>query len=514
MQLEQQLRDALQRDAAELEPVGPGPDHARRRAFRRKRRVQSGVLVLSAAALAGGTIAVVKVRPVGDGARVQSQPTAAAADLAWRSVTGTVLVDSGHFTTAGGVTYELSTAPGTNVSEGSTPVAQALYATRDGATFTATPLGATPWIGDLSESKGVLYAVSTAPGSQSGATDYKLSTSSNGGAQWASSQVPVDFTKPASNIPLTIATRVQVARGAHTTLVVAEARYNVDLSTALGVTGQDGRGVEMTADGAQVVDYSPCKGNDPRVAATGTPAAKRSNCGPTVLSTHPWSEFGITDPAALHQQLALIQNDGGSWDPVKLPIGDNTAVTDVTATSTGFLMGEQVAPAPGAAYSGSSTRLLSSTDGRTWTPLSPVDLPSAYSLAIAGDRIIGTDETGSKLSVSVDAGATWTKSQDIADLVGAPGSTISGMSVDSGPLGFAAAVMVGVGTKSQRTFLLHSADGATWDVTDLGKVGAPVGSYVSGVTVGADHIDVTLAVSSGDGKTPTKLTTLIGTPKA
>ena len=65
MQLEQQLRDALQRDAAELEPVGPGPDDARRRAFRRKRRVQSGVLVLSAAALAGGTIAVVKVRPAG-----------------------------------------------------------------------------------------------------------------------------------------------------------------------------------------------------------------------------------------------------------------------------------------------------------------------------------------------------------------------------------------------------------------------------------------------------------------
>ncbi len=74
------------------------------------------------------------------------------------------------------------------------PVPQALYATRDGAAFTQTALGATPWISDLAESKGVLYAVSTGPGAQSGTTDYKLSTSTDGGAQWAGESVPVDFT--------------------------------------------------------------------------------------------------------------------------------------------------------------------------------------------------------------------------------------------------------------------------------------------------------------------------------
>jgi hypothetical protein len=505
MQLEQQLREALQRDAAELEPVGPGPDYARNRAFRRRRRLQSGVLLLSAAALAGGTIAVVNVRPAGDGARVNSQPTAAAADLAWRLVTGTVLVDSGHFTTADGVTYELSTAPGTKISDGSTPVPQTLYATRDGVTFTQTPLGSTPWIADLAESKGVLYAVSTAPGSQSGTTDYKLSTSSNGGAQWTDSPVPVDFQTPASNISLTMATRVQVARGAHETVVVAEARYNMDLNSALSVP--QGQGVEMTADGAQVVDYSTCKTNDPS-GSKRNPA--KEACEPTVVSHHPWSEFGITDPGALHQQLALVRNDGGSWQPVKLPIDDNTYVTDVSATSTGFLMVEEVQPATALP---TTTRLLASTDGRTWSPLATA-VPSAYSLAIAGDRIIGSDATNSNLYVSSDAGATWIKSQNIDDVLGVSGSSIDNLNFDSGPLGFAAAVMTGVGTKSPHTFLLHSADGATWDVTDLGKVGAPAGSYVSGVTVGADHIDVTLAVPAADGKAPTKLTTLVGTPKA
>jgi hypothetical protein len=291
--------------------------------------------------------------------------------------------------------------------------------------------------------------------------------------------------------------------------VVAEARYNMDLGRALDVTGQDGRGIQTTADGAQVVDYSACKANDPSPSGI---RAKGSNCQPTVLSNHPWSEFGITNYAALHQQVVLIRDDGGSWQTVKLPIDENTEVTDVTATSTGFLMVEQIQPAPGADPA-MTTKLLASTDGRTWSPL-PTAVPAAYSLAIAGDRIIGSDATNSNLYLSTDAGATWIKSQDIADLVGVSSSRIDNMSVDAGPLGFAAAVMTGVDTKSPHTFLLHSADGATWDVTDLGKVGAPVGSYVSGVTVGADHIDVTLAVPSADGKTPTKLTTLIGTPKA
>ena len=178
----------------------------------------------------------------------------------------------------------------------------------------------------------------------------------------------------------------------------------------------------MTADGAQVVDYSACKGKrsqrrrqgHPSGEGVELPADRRCRRTRGVSSASPI-------PPRSTSRSRSIRNDGGSWEKVKLPIDDNTEVTAVTATSNGFLMAEQVAPAPGADYSAITTKLLSSTDGRTWTPLSAADLPSAYSLAIAGDRIIGTDATGSKLYVSSDAGATWTKSQDIADLVGAPG---------------------------------------------------------------------------------------------
>src|SRR6185312_2648342 len=127
MDIEQELRDILRRDAAELEPVGPGPDDARRRAFRHKRRMQSGVVVASAVVLVGGTLGFIQARSTGgDGSkpRVSTQPGA---------------------TTADGVTYALSTAPGKQADPAAV-VPQELYSSRDGVTWTHTSLGATPWV--------------------------------------------------------------------------------------------------------------------------------------------------------------------------------------------------------------------------------------------------------------------------------------------------------------------------------------------------------------------------------
>ena len=111
-------------------------------------------------------------------------------------------------------------------------------------------------------------------------------------------------------------------------------------------------------------------------------------------------------------------------------------------------MVEQVQPAPGADPA-ITTRLLVSTDGRTWAPLSAVAVPSAYSLAIAGDRIIGSDATGSKLYVSSDAGATWIPSGPLLGLVHVQGLNRFKSARVAGPVGF------GVGGKTPpRTFLL------------------------------------------------------------
>src|SRR5262249_35450126 len=157
----------------------------------------------TALVLVGASLAVVDSRSSGRGPRVSAQPVAPVPtpDLAWRSVDGTVLYDNAHFTTAKGVTYALSTAPGAPQSANGV-MAQELYSTHDGIDWTHTSLGADPWVVDLTESNGVLYAVGTGPGAQGG-IDYKLSTSSNSGTNWDDTPIPVSFTPPAASVHLT-----------------------------------------------------------------------------------------------------------------------------------------------------------------------------------------------------------------------------------------------------------------------------------------------------------------------
>ena len=511
MDFEQQLRDALHVDAAELTPVGPGPDDSRRRAFRRKRRMQSGVVAMGAVVLAGGSLAVIETRPSGHRPQVRTSPVASrpTPDLAWRTVDGTVLTAFSHFTTADGVTYALSTAPAGQPGNGNS-VANTLYATHDGITWTNTPLG-TDARGDVAESKGVLYAVSTGTASNGGSTDYTLATSSNGGAKWDDTPVPVELKTPAANVPLTVATRSQVARGEHTTVVMVEASYYADVSKALNLT--DAEFANPTPEGVQVMGQATCRSTGTMTKVTIAPDSgtnPATKCEPQVLATHAWSEFGVTDPAALHQQQAIVHDDGGSWQRVDVPIANGATVEDVTATSSGFLMAEQ----NWSGSNGPSSSLLSSSDGRTWSQLTN-PLPSATSVAIAGDRVVLTDDRGGQMAVSNDGGGTWSPTTSFASLVpDAATNAVGSSAADAGPLGYAVTVMTGIGTADQKTYLLDSADGVTWKTTDLADVGAPSRAYVARLTVGADHLDVSFAVPNAATPNQDKLVTLVGTPKA
>ena len=509
MEFEQELRDILQRDAAELVPVGPGPDDARRRALRRKRRVQSGVVIISAAGLVGGTLAVIETRDPshGPGPRVQTQPIVPTSDLAWRTVDGTVLVNGKVFTNAAGVTYALSTAPGSKPSTDNGMAPQELYATSDGVTWTHESLGANPWVVDLTESKGVLYAVGTGPGAQAGSVDYNLATSTDNGARWSVDRLPVDFTAPESTVPLTNSRSVHLARGAHTTVAMAKVSYWADVSKVIGDAAYN-----ETTDGVQIMGTPACGQQSP---ATVAPASGASEpCKTVVTATRPWSDFGISDPAALHQQQALVRDDGGSWSKVDLPSSPDSWVTDVSATTNGFLMVEQL---PGTDRVG-NVQLWSSPDGRSWAPLSGT-VPKFDSVSIAGDRVIGINAVSSTISVSNDAGATWIVTGNVGDLLPS-GTAIEpyASTASAGPLGYAALVRSGGDGRTQHAYLLHSSDGTTWKVTDLGAAGAPANGQIASVSVGADHIDVSYevpqGVAPGGGAATYKLVELLGTPKA
>ena len=508
MEIEQQLRDALQHDAAELVTVGPGPEHARRRASRRKRRMQTGLVAFSAVALAGGTLAVIETRPASPRTNISpaaSQPPAA--PLVWKSVDGYVQLQSPTVTGSDGVTYALSTAPG---ATGNANAPTDLYATRDGVNWTHTALGSQR-IADLSETGGVLYAVSTGPGAQGG---YQLSTSSDDGANWNPSSVPVEFTTPASSVPLMKADDLQVAHGAHSTIVIASESYSVDTSSF--IAGHDNYSPVTTADGIQILDESGCIGEKMASAVRAQKAAAGlvttpTPCKGTVVSTHSWSELGITDPAALQQQEALVSDNGGKWQPVSVPAGADMMLQDVAATQNGFVVVEQSTNRSG------GVQLLSSTDGHSWAPLAGT--PAFDNVSISGNRIIGVNSETSDVSVSNDGGVTWTAATNVGGLSGiAPSGTgrAPQTDVEAGPLGFAALVNVNVSNTASKAYVAYSTDGISWQVTDLASQGAPAGSW-GDLSVGADHIDVAYQVPA-DGplgpNTATKLVTLVGTPKA
>jgi hypothetical protein len=202
---------------------------------------------------------------------------------------------------------------------------------------------------------------------------------------------------------------------------------------------------------------------------------------------------------------------------MSLPTDFTTTVLDVTAKSKGFLMAEQGSSTTGLG----AVQLWSSSDGRSWSRLAGA-VPRFDAVAISGDRIVGTDSVSSSVVVSNDGGSTWIATDNIAALLPSGGvlqpfGPISNGTSDAGPLGYAVVVRTN-GQGGAHTYLLHSGDGATWKVTDLGAEGAPSNDGVVSVAVGADHIDVSYEVAATrdpDG-TPAsyKLVELLGTPKA
>ena len=129
------------------------------------------------------------------------------------------------------------------------------------------------------------------PGAQAGTVGFNLSTSTDGGAKWSVDSVPVHFAPLQTNLKADLSTSVDVARGSHTTVVIAKASYQVVPSNI----GIGNNGWRYTATGIDVLDYSSCKA----ARSTGKPSV----CSPTVVSSHTWSELGIANPDAIDQQI-------------------------------------------------------------------------------------------------------------------------------------------------------------------------------------------------------------------
>ncbi|MGO9874597.1 MAG: hypothetical protein ACLPVY_12440 [Acidimicrobiia bacterium] len=551
-----QLRDALHREAQHIHPVGLGADTVRRRGRRRRHRGRAVVAVGAATCVAGLGVSLIER----DGGAPHSVVVGAASGAAvtptleFRVVDGTVANSTMHFTTAAGVTYELSTAPGV-APPGAQP-GQAIYSTSDGEHWT-TATQDQPWISDLAGNDGVLYAIGTAPGAAAGDVRYLVGTSHDGGAAWSDTNLPFDLSVPTATVSMSPASTVQIASGATGTVALLTEQFSPDLDALVAArsAGHPDVTTTMTNDGYDIVDLSGCapgkqalasrtvkqalagstveqagssrafeqagssrvfkdapKPLGAAVASPGDVAPLASKCtDPPVVGTISWSDLGLTGPGELTRQQMLVSTDGTHWTSTPPPNGGT--VQELVADSDGFLvLANNTNPSLGTQAPSNETTLLQSTDARTWTT---IETPPGLNVqAIAGDLIVGTDSSGA-IQTSSDGGKTW-NTTNVNALLPAGTPTESVTASDAGPLGFALLVTPDQKPNDQtpgHDDLLFSTDGIDWTTTDLAAVGEPSTGYPMQVTVGADHISIDYGLPGATPDGTMKITTLLATPK-
>jgi hypothetical protein len=528
MDVEQRLRDALHDGAMQLDIEGRGPAAAQRRGRRivhRRRAVPAAVTV----ALVGATTVAVWPSRGGDESDVRVGAPGAAAGatgeqrFAWRAVDSTVTRQRTVFVGSDGALYALGTAPGTRASQypkGDVP--QAIYRSTDGVTWDATQVGDTPWITDLAEREGRLYALGTAPAANGG-IESRFATSTDGGATWAGVTLPSSAQPPlGATVALEAQTTQQsLAVGSDAAVVSLRTTYFFDPQQLLTPEEVEAGAVPVVDDEGVAIGSARCLAA--REAETSAGGARPKPLGefctedtsgrPEVSRRVSWAELGLSGREDLEVDELFVSHDFETWTPVSSPFPAGYAA-EVTSTPDGFV-------AVGTKYSRSTAapevKFARSSDGTQWQTVSE-DAPEISDAGVVGSRIVGlaTDRgAGATVVTSDDGGATW-NSTDIAALVSESPAYVYAYAFDTGPLGVAVVLSASdtLGATPAQ-YLLTSPDGTNWTVTPLADIQQAAGDngadpqWTAWVAVGTDHI----VLAAETGKT-TGSRTYLGTPVA
>lgn len=520
MSFEQKLRDQLRREAASV----PLPDRepavavGRARARRRHRRLAAtGATVVAALAVAVPTI----VRDDdGDGSVTTGTPAASGLmptgplDLEWRRAEDG-LYDARSAFQDGDVVYALSTGPGVRTADypnGDYP--RALYRLGEDGTWEPVTLdGDRPRAFDVSGAGGLLYAVSTGPAGGSGDAVAHLSTSADAGETWTSEDVPAPA-PPSTAVDWQVTTDTAVESISSTTLAIVTTTFEPDYEALFEeMASSDAYAVETRDEGLVLVRYpqvdEPAAETTP--PSTAPPEGDAGTDGVEVqrdaveanpaeeVRTIPWSDLGIDGPEALAPHHQLFRRAGDVWEPID-GADAFAGLTQLSIDTAGdrFIVS-------GAVVGGSSSEVLTSADGASWSPVTPA--PEAQVVGV-GSALVQLPWDTTVIQVSGDAGATWSD-VDLAEVAGVdPGSAVVGG--DGGPLGLALVVANGDGTNRQ---LVVSGDLVDWTVTPLTDI---VGAMedLGSVTpiVGEDRIVVTATEPTDTSEEPAASVTAVGTP--
>ena len=496
MTFEHELQTLIRTDADRLHPVGRGPGAARRRAEQRRRRT----LAAGLAAVAVAAVVAVPVMASRDDGRAidvatdpdpdldapveSSEPVVTPLEFTWTEMDAPLAyVEGGALTTADGVLYALSTAPGVEWPDEETvePLPQAVYRSTDGVTWEAAlPDPSLGRLSSLTERDGLLYAITTAPAAGDALTMSVL-TSADGGSTWTPSDLPADTTPPDAAVPIEATSTVTrlgtTPEGAMVALV--STNFRPDLSPLLTAAEED-LSWNITDAGFEIVDLGWTEEGPPPTTAAPAVVVTAPPQEP-VVQTITWDELGLSGRGDLQRRQMFHSTDGVTWEQVDNPLPDQ--VGGFETTPQGILAWTWP--------TGEAARIFRTTDGLDWTEIAPPGSGSG-SVGVTGDRLVVVE--GLRVHTSTDAGATWS-STDLGSLVG---SESFGGSAQVGPLGTAIVAFAGdpEGSAPADTLVLFSPDGVNWSVT---VPGIPPGAGAEVLAVSENSIVVTSWVTVDDG---------------
>jgi hypothetical protein len=269
MSFEDDFRSTLHSHAGDLDLRGRGATEVMHLARRRQHRVRRAGAVAAVSVLGVGAVGVLSVRDRADDATIASETESGLTplgplDLSWQATDDGLsgLTGGPIFTEdASGVIYALSTAPGSQYAADGTPPEPMLYRlAEDGSWQPAGGGGAAPRLTDLASDGTLLYSLSTAPGTGGAGFDTHLSSSDDGGQTWTDASV-LAVQPPSAAVDWTAHSTMQIDSSPFgAAIAVISTGFSppwslaTDAATAEGIS-MDGVGLETTDAGVDVVRH-------------------------------------------------------------------------------------------------------------------------------------------------------------------------------------------------------------------------------------------------------------------